>query len=336
MFYFTILVLVLFLGLGMSAWVASDSYEKGQVFTIGLIVTAVVLGLVTLGFSATQVDFAEIGAISIFGELQDEMLEPGFHMVKPWSVVTKMPNRFLTYQTTEYVDTSKAEYADFPVTTNTSDGQVITVEFNLNFKVNDPSLVLRSFGDFDNMVSQAIVPKARSYTRNAARAFTAEQLQHKETVLEYTQVTFDELKNELSRFGIIVDSLEIRDIGFDPDYLAAIEAQQIAEEAIETRMYEAQQEEYKAQGLITAEKGRAEQAVIKAEADAKVQLINAQAEADAKVLLAEAEAKAIYLQGEALRNNPSMISWEFVKNWAEGIDWGILPSDVLPLMQIIR
>jgi len=120
----------------------------------------------------------------------------------------------------------------------------------------------------------------------------------------------------------MVDFL-VRKITFDPDYIQAIENQQIAQENIKTAQFNAEAAEFKREEAIRLSEGDKQRDILLAEAAARKTVLNA-----------EAEAESIRLQGAALREFPEVIQWQFVQD-LDGIAWGLIPSDGLtPLLPL--
>jgi hypothetical protein len=46
------------------------------------------------------------------------------------------------------------------------------------------------------------------------------------------------------------------------------------------------------------------------------------------------DAKSIDIRQAALSKNPTIIQWEFVQKLAPNIQWGILPQNVVPLLNM--
>ena len=95
------------------------------------------------------------------------------------------------------------------------------------------------------------------------------------------EVIFQSLQALLTRYNVVLDSLQIADLNFSARFNNAIEEKMIAE-----------QEALKARNVLERVRTEAEQ-----------QLAKANATAEAKVLLAEAEAKAIKLQADVIKEN---------------------------------
>ena len=139
----------------------------------------------------------------------------------------------------------------------------------------------------------------------------------------YEKAVQSVLEQEFERYGVSFDDFLVRKIDFDTDYIAAIEQQQIAQEAIETAKYQSQAAEYEKERQIRL-----------AEADAERTKLQAAAEAERARLLADAEAYGIKARGEALKEFPELVQWEFVRN-LQSVRWGILPSEGLtPLVPL--
>ena len=140
------------------------------------------------------------------------------------------------------------------------------------------------------------------------------------------------LEREFETNGVALEDFLVRKIDFDEEYINAIEQQQIAQEAIETAKYQSEAAEYEKERQIRLAEAEAERTKLLAEAEAERTTLIAAAEAERQRLLADAEAYSIETRGEALKEYPGLVQWEFVRN-LEGIQWGILPADgVTPLV----
>ena len=49
-------------------------------------------------------------------------------------------------------------------------------------------------------------------------------------------------------------------------------------------------------------------------------------------MTAEADAKSIDIRQVVLSKNPTIIQWEFVQKMSPNIQWGILPQNMIPLL----
>jgi len=51
-------------------------------------------------------------------------------------------------------------------------------------------------------------------------------------------------------------------------------------------------------------------------------------------MTAEADARSIDIRQAVLSKNPTIIQWEFVQKLAPNIQWGILPQNAVPLLNM--
>jgi regulator of protease activity HflC (stomatin/prohibitin superfamily) len=236
-----------------------------------------------------------------------------------------MPTTVRSYETSDKPGQSDADFTDIPVNAQTVDGQQIVIKYTVIFRIPPENAVsiLQNVGPLGEVVENVVKAHSRNLTRLLAQGYTAEGLYSGDGIFDYQETVRTQLGAEVGRYGVLLDDLLIRKIEFDGDYIAAIEQQQIAQEQIETAQYQAQAAEHQRDQQITLGEGDKERAILMA-----------QAEAEQVRLAADAEAYSIETRGEALRDNPELIQWEFVKNLS-GVQWGIMPdSSVTPLLPV--
>jgi hypothetical protein len=130
--------------------------------------------------------------------------------------------------------------------------------------------------------------------------FTSYDLYTKKSY-EAQQALFDEISPKFQENALILDELVLRNITFTDEYARTLEEKQIALENIST------------------EKNKLEQEKIRKEQ---------------KIVAAEGDAKSIDIRQAALSKNPTIIQWEFVQKLAPNIQWGILPQNAVPLLNM--
>ena len=118
---------------------------------------------------------------------------------------------------------------------------------------------------------------------------------------EAQQALFDEISPKFEANGLILDEIVIRNIIFTPEYAKTLEEKQIALEN------------------ITTEKNKLEQEKIRKEQ---------------KIVAAEGDAKSIEIRQAALTKNPTIIQWEFVQKLAPNIQWGVMPNNMVPVINM--
>ena len=294
--------------------------------TVVVVGAVLLLGLIVGGLAYTPVEVGTVTLVKRFGGLTGQVLEPGLHWRAPFiDQIVTIPTVVQSYEASDNPGASGADYTDLPVNAQTVDGQQISIKYTVLFRISPDKAVdiVRNVGRLREVVENVVKAHSRNLTRLSAQSHTAEDLYSGEGIFAYEDNVRDALIKEFERYGIFLDDFLVRKIDFDTEYINAIEQQQIAQEAIQTAQYQAEAAEYEKQGQIRLAEAGAE----------RIKLLAA-AEAERMRLMADAEAYSIEARGEALKEYPELVQWEFVRN-LEGIQWGILPGDgITPLMPL--
>lgn len=232
---------------------------KTILYTLGLLG-----GVATLVFllSFRTVRAGEVAVVTQFGKVTGRVLEPGANFITPFIQGTiKYSTKKVTYETTaeEKQKDSEADYKDYPVDTNTSDGQQVDVYYTIRFSV-DPTkatYVAQNIGGESALVEKIVKTESRIWTRNIPREFEADQL-YTGNVIEVQNRIADALRGTFEKNGIILDSVGIREIKFKDDYVNAIEQKQIEAVKIETAKNQAEASKFKKEQTITEAEAEAE------------------------------------------------------------------------------
>ena len=120
---------------------------------------------------------------------------------------------------------------------------------------------------------------------------------------------------------IIIGSVQLENIDFSDAYENSIEQRMLAEVEVQKVLQNAEKE--KATALITV-------TIANAAADAEV--ARATASATAVRLAGDAEADAIRAKGEALRDNPALVSLITAENWDGKLPTTMIPQSVVPFI----
>jgi regulator of protease activity HflC (stomatin/prohibitin superfamily) len=116
--------------------------------------------------------------------------------------------------------------------------------------------------------------------------------------------------------GLILVDFVLRNISFSPEYAASVEQKQIAEQLAQQAAFVVQQRRQEAEQARQVAQGQSDAVVIRA-----------QGNAEARLLEAEAEAKALLLLADAVRNNPDLITYEYIAKLAPNIQAMLLPNN---------
>ncbi len=193
---------------------------------------AVLLLVILLFSSVTRVGTGHVGVLTLFGRVTGETLGEGIHLINPLKT-----NNELSIQTQ-----TKKEEANMP----SSEGLMISLDTSLIYHLNPDRAaeVFQKIGaDYENLV---IEPMLRAAIREATASHTANALYTGEREMVAKQI-YDQLTSELSKRGLTVENVLLRDIQLPATLKAAIEAKQQAEQESLAMNFRLQKETQEAQ-----------------------------------------------------------------------------------------
>ena len=218
--------------------------------------------LIMILSSVVTIDAGRVGVIKRFGQVTGRVLSPGMSFKTPIAEkVVKYNTKKLTYETTSDMKQkeSQADYLDYPVDTNTSDGQQVDIFYTVRFSV-DPTKanwVAQNIGDEDSLVEKIVKTESRVTMRNIPRQFEASEL-YTGSVQEVQDRAFEALDRVFKENGLVLDSVGIREIKFSEEYVKAIEAKQIEAVRVETEKNRAESAKFEKERTITQAEAQAE------------------------------------------------------------------------------
>lgn len=221
----------------------NTEYTK-KVIKIAIISFISLFIIITIFSSFTTIKSGEIGLKSRFGQIVSQTTQEGIQFKVPYvEKVTKV--------------NMKVQKADITSSSATKDLQDVSIAFAINFQLN-PDKVMDLYKNVgSNYVETILQPATQEALKNVTSKYTAEELITKRS--EVSQQIIQDLSAKVSKYGIVINELNITDLNFSEAYNKAIEDKQVAEQEVK----KAQQELEKTK--IEAEKKVAE---AKAEADA--------------------------------------------------------------------
>lgn len=285
---------------------------------LALVLTVVSAGLV---FIQPEERGVVISAVDPQG-FRDTPLDPGLHWIIPFAenVVTYTISR-QTY-TMSIAPEEGAIRGDDSIFARTADGQEVTVDASVIFAIDPAHVVDVHIQWQDRYVNDLVRPVVRGVIRDEASQYGIEEIVSSKRA-EMTEEVRTEIARKLEQNGLVLVDYVLRNITFSEEYAASVEQKQIAEQ-------QAQQARF----VVEQRKQEAEQARQTAQGQADARVIAAKGDAEARLISAEAEAKALELIAAALRDNPELITYQYVQKLAPGIQVMLVPNDnpyLLPL-----
>ena len=222
----------------------------------------------------------------IRGGVQTEhVLHEGLNFVNPFTTsVILFDVRSQTHTMSNAAQEGQVEGAD-GITIKSFDGQNVDIDVSIRYSI-DPERVAILYQTLGTeYVAKVLLPTVRSAVRDVFSEYPADDIysaKREEIATELEEL----VRKEVLDRGILVDELLLRNIQFTPEYFAAIENKQIEQQAALRKQYE----------LEIAGK-----------------------EAEVARISAEGEAKANDIRGEALRANPKVIQYDYVRKMAPNV-----------------
>jgi regulator of protease activity HflC (stomatin/prohibitin superfamily) len=308
-------------------------FKAAVAVIVGAIIFAVLLTSLSAGLIFIQPTDRGVVISALDEGIRPEALSPGLNWVVPFleNVITYPISR-QTYTMSIAPEEGEIK-GDDSVEARTSDGQIVKVDASVIFSIDAESIVETHVKWQGRYVDNLIRPLSRGIIRDGVSQFGIEEIYSSQR-FELSRYISDTLASDLGEGGIIVHDFVLRNIAFSEEYAASVEQKQIAEQLAQQAAFVVQQREQEAEQARQVAKGQADAVEIQAEGAATALVTKAKAEAESRLIKAEAEAEALELIAAALRDNPQVLTFEYIDKLAPGIQIMLVPSDnpwLLPL-----
>lgn len=236
---------------------------------------------------------------TLFGDIDDEPLHEGFHIVNPLL-------KFYTYDLRVHTETwTKVQV---PSQDKLKTSMDISVTFRIN-PAHTPTM-LKETGNLSDVVTKLLTPKVRSLLREAGKTVEKSQDFYLDTIQRELQVFMEDgLTDYMSAKGIVVEAVLFRDITLPQVVTSAVIQTKERQEQLEREKAQLRIVEQQAQQQVKQAEAR-EQAA-KSDANAKRTLADAEAYQIEK--LAESQAKANTVLSRSI--TPTLIKYNAIARW---------------------
>ena len=256
------------------------------------------------------------------GGYRQEPLQSGLHFVVPLlENVEKYSKAKQTY-TMSAAPSEGQRSGDDSIRARTKDGQEVFVDASVIYAINPDNVVDLHITWQKRYGEELVRPLVRGVIRDAASQYGIEEIVSSKRG-ELESIVTQELTAKMSENDLIMVDFVLRDIHFSAEYATAVEQKQIAE-----------QQALQAEFVVQSKKQEAEQARQIAQGQADAAVIAAKGDAEARLIKAEAEAAALQYIADVLRDNPSLLQYQYITNLAPGVQTIFVPSGnqfILPL-----
>ncbi|WP_135806994.1 prohibitin family protein [Halorussus marinus] len=273
--------------------------------TGGLAQSATVIGLVLVlivsligGVMAFEgVDEGEVKVVKNQGAVTGDILEPGWHFITPLvEGVVSVPTRPQTYTMSHQSGEGANAAQDDSVRVLTQDGLHVDIDVTVRYRVTprDAPRFHEEYRDLPTAETRLIRPTVRSVLRTEGGNIDVTDIYTGEGQTRLKIAVERALKNETGGGGIVIESVQIRNVRLPDEYAKSIEQKKVKQQKIEEAEYEIQ----------VAEKNKERQ-----------------------VIEAEAESEQIRIKGEALRENPEVLDLRYIEALRENNNTIYVPAE---------
>lgn len=242
-----------------------------------------------------------------------DALGPGLHWIIPGERVARYSISRQTY-TMSASTNEGAVQGDDSIRARTKDGQEVLIDASVIYQI-DPNQVVNLHIIWQNRYESGVVRAlSRGIIRDAASQYGVEEIVSTKRA-EMEALITDTLAREIASNSLLLVQFVVRDIHFSDEYAKAVEQKQIAEQQAKQAEFVVQQKQQEALQVIETAKGAAESVKI-----------NAQAQADARLIQAKAEADALTMIATALKDNPDLLTYQYITKLAPNVQVMYLPT----------
>ncbi|WP_138995023.1 prohibitin family protein [Larkinella sp. C7] len=262
-------------------------------FSRPLKVVGIILILIGLATSSIrQIDAGTVGVQSLFGSVQDRVLESGLNWVNPLVEVTEFDVKTQNY-TMSGVQDESGQQGDDAIRVLTADGLEVIIDLTVLYRVNpsETPRIYRSIGsDYSNKV---VRPITRTRIRDNAVYYDAVALYSTKRD-EFQNRIYKTIESDLTKRGLMLEQLLIRNINLPASVKTTIESKINAEQDAQKMQFVLQKERQEAERKRVEAQGIADYQKILATGLSDKQLVYEQIKAQ-RELAASPNAKIIVL-----------------------------------------
>ncbi len=236
---------------------ASPASKYAQVLKItGVLV--IVLGLFSSMFK--QIDAGRVGVQSLYGNVENDILSSGLHVINPLLDVTEFDIQTQNY-TMSAIHSEGAQEGDDAIRVLSNDGLEVVIDLTVLYRISPESApkIFKQIGV--NYTDKIVRPVTRTRIRDNAVYYDAVAL-YSTKRNEFQQRIFTSIETDFKSRGLILEQLLIRNINLPASVKTTIESK-----------INAEQEAQKMQFVLQKEKQEAERKRVEAQGIADYQRI---------------------------------------------------------------
>lgn len=214
----------------------------------------VVIGIIVIGQSSVVViDPGHVGVQALFGDVLDEVLPNGLHVINPFVDVIQMDTKTQAYTMSGKANEGQLA-GDDAIETLSNDGLTLRLELTVQYRLSqsEAAKVYRNIGV--DYVEKVVRPEIRSAIRDGAVSYVATDLYSTKRD-EFMLNVKKRIEKAFSERGIILENALLRDIELPERVREAINEKIAAEQESQQMVYVLQKETQEAERKRVEAKG---------------------------------------------------------------------------------
>ncbi|HEY6995574.1 MAG TPA: SPFH domain-containing protein [Xanthobacteraceae bacterium] len=297
-------------------------------FLVGLVLLAIAFG------SWYTIDQSQRGVLLRNGAFVD-VVQPGLHFKWPLidsvAKIDMQTHTFAWSKMESYSADQQPAHLKVSVTLHVAADKV--AEMYSRFRGDQNAAVDRIIGPHLNEKVKVVFGQ---YT--AARAISARGQLNADSAKALSEaIAYDPV--------FVIESVQIEDITFSPDYIKSVEQRMQAEVEVQKFRQQLEREKVQAEIVVTQAKGKAD--AVRAEALANADAVRFRGQADADAIKAKgageasaieargaADATAIRAKGDALGSNPQLVPLIQAQRWDGKLPVTMVPGGATPMLNL--
>lgn len=208
---------------------------------VGFVV--ILLGIFSSMFQ--QIDAGRVGVKSLYGNVQDDVLESGLHVINPLLDITTFDVQTQNY-TMSAIHGEGAIEGDDAIRVLSNDGLEVVIDLTVLYRIvpQDAPKILKGIGE--NYTDKIVRPVTRTRIRDNAVYYDAIAL-YSTKRNEFQQRIFKSIEDDFKKRGLILEQLLIRNINLPASVKTTIESKINAEQDAQKMTFVLQKEKQEAE-----------------------------------------------------------------------------------------
>lgn len=274
-----------------------DTSGLAQSATVISLILFLLVSLVGGVMAFEGVDEGKVKVVKNQGAVTGDILEPGWHFITPIvEGAVSIPTRPQTYTMSHQSSEGANSNQDDSVRVLTQDGLHVDIDVTVRYRVTprDAPRFHEEYRDLPTAETRLIRPTVRSVLRTEGGNIDVTDIYTGDGQTRLKLAVEGALKNETGSGGIVIESVQVRNVRLPNEYANSIEQKKVKQQKIEEAEYEIQ----------VAEENKERQ-----------------------VIEAEAESEQIRIKGEALRQNPEVLDLRYIEALRENNNTIYVPAE---------